>query len=62
MNQYEAKAQCPYCWSEQSVFIDPGAEQQSGVFDCVVCCQPIEFEAELSEEGIESFKVQEGWI
>jgi hypothetical protein len=39
---YEHFFQCPYCWEEISMLLDPSVEQQSYVEDCEVCCNPIE--------------------
>ncbi|MCW5518747.1 CPXCG motif-containing cysteine-rich protein [Aureitalea sp. L0-47] len=33
--------QCPYCWEEISMLLDP-SESQTYVEDCEVCCNPIE--------------------
>ena len=34
--------QCPYCWEEISMLLDPSIRQQSYVEDCEVCCNPIQ--------------------
>lgn len=33
--------QCPYCWEEIEILLDPSVERQSYVEDCQVCCRPI---------------------
>ncbi|MEZ4874187.1 MAG: CPXCG motif-containing cysteine-rich protein [Flavobacteriaceae bacterium] len=42
--------QCPYCWQDISMLLDPSISQ-SYVEDCEVCCQPIEIQV-VFEEGI----------
>ena len=33
--------QCPYCWEEVSMLLDP-SQNQTYIEDCEVCCNPIE--------------------
>jgi len=33
--------QCPYCWEEISMLLDPSVSQ-TYVEDCEICCHPIE--------------------
>lgn len=33
--------QCPYCWEEISMLLDPSTSQ-TYVEDCEVCCNPIQ--------------------
>ncbi len=45
--------QCPYCWEEVSMLLDPSVSA-TYVEDCEVCCNPIEIsvafiDGELSE-------------
>ena len=58
---FEHFFQCPYCWEEISMFLEPFPEEQSYVEDCEVCCRPIHlsyfyhneleyFTAQLSDE------------
>ncbi len=46
---------CPYCWEEISVIVDPGAEEQSYVEDCEVCCRPIQIQVTVSEGEVTAF-------
>ncbi len=32
---------CPYCFSEISMLLDPSVAEQEYVEDCEVCCNPI---------------------
>lgn len=34
--------QCPYCWQNISILLDPSVAEQNFVEDCEVCCRPIE--------------------
>ena len=38
---YEHFFQCPYCWEEISMLLDPSISKQTYVEDCEVCCNPI---------------------
>lgn len=39
---FEHFFQCPYCWEEISMLLDPSVSNQVYVEDCEVCCNPIE--------------------
>ena len=43
--------QCPYCWEQISVLVDPSVPQQSYIEDCEVCCRPIQFDIHADEGG-----------
>lgn len=51
--------QCPYCWEEISMLLDPSIEQQSYVEDCEVCCNPIEINAAFEEGELTQFEALE---
>ncbi|MEX2514230.1 MAG: CPXCG motif-containing cysteine-rich protein [Cyclobacteriaceae bacterium] len=34
--------QCPYCFSEISMMLDPSVAEQEYIEDCEVCCNPIQ--------------------
>lgn len=42
---------CPYCGESITVLIDPTDAQQEYIEDCQVCCRPIEFFVNESDEG-----------
>ncbi len=46
--------QCPYCWEEISMLLDP-SESATYVEDCEVCCNPIELVTEFEEGELISF-------
>ena len=37
--------QCPYCWEEISMLLDPSVHKQEYIEDCEVCCNPIQITA-----------------
>jgi len=39
---FEHFFQCPYCWEEISVLLDPSVSRQTYIEDCENCCNPIE--------------------
>ncbi len=41
ISMYEHFFQCPYCWEEISMLLDPSISQ-SYIEDCENCCNPIE--------------------
>lgn len=47
--------QCPYCWEEISVLLDPSVARQIYVEDCEICCNPIEISVSFDEGEIASF-------
>lgn len=46
-----ASVQCPYCWEEFEIAVDPSQEGQPFVEDCSVCCRPIVLNVHFGEEG-----------
>ena len=46
--------QCPYCWEEISMLLDPSASQ-TYVEDCEVCCNPIEISMRFEEGELTGF-------
>ena len=43
--------QCPYCWEQIEIMVDPTLEEQDYIEDCSVCCSPIHFKIQLDEYG-----------
>ena len=53
---YEHYFQCPYCWEEISMLLDPSIQQQNYVEDCEICCNPIEISSQFNiSNELESF-------
>jgi len=50
--------QCPYCWENISILLDPSAADQQFVEDCEVCCNPIEIRANFQQMNLISFDVR----
>ncbi|HSP12038.1 MAG TPA: CPXCG motif-containing cysteine-rich protein [Salegentibacter sp.] len=53
---FEHFFQCPYCWQEISVLLDPSVSRQTYIEDCENCCNPIEIKVEFSENELQSFE------
>ncbi|TYB77953.1 CPXCG motif-containing cysteine-rich protein [Bizionia gelidisalsuginis] len=59
---YEYLFQCPYCWENISMLLDPSESKQTYVEDCEVCCNPIQlsvifFDGELI--GFEAVNIEQ---
>ncbi|WP_072553715.1 CPXCG motif-containing cysteine-rich protein [Christiangramia salexigens] len=48
--------QCPYCWAEVSVLLDPSVYEQTYIEDCEVCCRPIEFRVSFENAELIGFE------
>ena len=48
--------QCPYCWEEISMLLDPSVSRQTYVEDCEVCCNPIEVTAAFGGQELRHFE------
>ena len=53
---FEHFFQCPYCWQEISVLLDPSVSSQTYIEDCENCCNPIEIKVSFGEGELMSFK------
>ncbi|NND63410.1 MAG: CPXCG motif-containing cysteine-rich protein [Flavobacteriaceae bacterium] len=49
--------QCPYCWEEISMLLDP-SESSVYVEDCEVCCNPIEVSTNFEAQELVGFTVR----
>lgn len=47
---------CPYCFEDQNKLVDFSIRQQKFIEDCEVCCNPIEFNIQVSNGEIEQFE------
>lgn len=52
---FEHFFQCPYCWEEISMLLDPSVTRQSYVEDCEVCCNPIQLSPEFLDNELIAF-------
>ncbi|MDT0641316.1 CPXCG motif-containing cysteine-rich protein [Zunongwangia sp. F363] len=48
--------QCPYCWEEISVLLDPSVGRQIYIEDCENCCNPIEFRINFQNGTLNEFQ------
>lgn len=48
--------QCPHCFEEISMLVDPSVRRQEYIEDCEVCCNPIQIQVELEEGEIVYFE------
>jgi DNA-directed RNA polymerase subunit RPC12/RpoP len=49
--QEEREIQCPYCWETFTILVDPSEGDSSFVYDCEVCCRPIDVRVTVSDDG-----------
>ncbi|MAR44302.1 MAG: CPXCG motif-containing cysteine-rich protein [Flavobacteriaceae bacterium] len=47
--------QCPYCWQQISMLIEPSLENISYIEDCEICCRPINIEYVFSNLDLLNF-------
>ena len=52
---FEHYFQCPYCWEEISMLLDPSVTA-TYVEDCEVCCNPIEVTAAFQDGTLTRFE------
>ena len=48
--------QCPYCWQNISVLLDPSIPRQTYIEDCEVCCNPIQFAVQFGAQELTGFE------
>lgn len=53
---FEHFFQCPYCWQEISVLLDPSVSRQTYIEDCENCCNPIEIKVSFVDGELISFE------
>ncbi|EMY80354.1 CPXCG motif-containing cysteine-rich protein [Psychroflexus gondwanensis] len=56
---FEHHFQCPYCWEDISMLLDPSVRQQTYVEDCEVCCNPIEVTTRFEAEELQEFRAED---
>lgn len=54
---HEHNFQCPYCWAEISMLLDPSIALQVYIEDCEVCCNPIEISVGFENNELSNFAV-----
>lgn len=55
---FEHRFQCPFCWEEISLLLDPGVRHQNYVEDCGICCNPLEVTARFGDGQLIEFEVR----
>lgn len=55
---YEHFFQCPYCWEDVSMLLDPSVSS-TYVEDCEVCCNPIEVRTTFVDGELSSFEAND---
>ncbi|NEV94839.1 CPXCG motif-containing cysteine-rich protein [Psychroflexus sp. YR1-1] len=56
---FEHYFQCPYCWEDISMLLDPSVRIQTYVEDCEVCCNPIQITAGFEDEALVEFRAED---
>ncbi len=56
---FEHFFQCPYCWEEISMLLDPSVSQQTYIEDCEVCCNPIQVSVGFEDEELQEFRAED---
>lgn len=51
--------QCPFCWEEISMLLDPSVSKQVYVEDCEICCNPIEINVKFENRTLVQFEILE---
>ncbi|MEM7381005.1 MAG: CPXCG motif-containing cysteine-rich protein [Bacteroidota bacterium] len=54
---YEHFFQCPYCWENISMLLDPSIGKQTYIEDCEICCNPIEISPEFINGELSGLEV-----
>ncbi len=55
---FEHFFQCPYCWEEISMLLDP-SQSQTYIEDCEVCCNPIEVDVTFKDNELVGLTVRD---
>ena len=51
--------QCPYCWEEISMLLDPSVSNQEYIEDCEVCCNPIQITAIFENSDLRGLQIDD---
>ncbi|PCJ62464.1 MAG: CPXCG motif-containing cysteine-rich protein [Candidatus Hydrogenedentota bacterium] len=52
-----ATVTCPHCWEQFVMQVDLGALHQTLIYDCLVCCNPLEIEYRITVSGVDVVEV-----
>ena len=50
--------QCPHCWEEISMLLDPSVRHQKYIEDCEICCNPIELAVSFEDGELVGFSAE----
>jgi hypothetical protein len=53
---FEQFFQCPYCWEEISMLLDPSLQHTNYVEDCEICCHPIDISYGFEDQNLLHFQ------
>lgn len=56
----EMNVDCPYCGEQFVTLVDTSGGASEYIEDCVVCCQPIEFDLYFDSDGEPRLSVRRG--
>mgnify|MGYP001359060428 FL=1 len=51
--------QCPYCWEEISMLLDPSLGSTEYVEDCEICCRPINVVYGFKDQNLIHFETHD---
>ena len=52
--------QCPYCWMDVSIRLEPTAgKSQNFSYDCEVCCRPVRIRVKFEDGEVADFFAEE---
>lgn len=58
MMDLEQLVQCPACWEQHCVVIDPVEGEQVFVEDCGVCCRPMTIRVVVADDEVQGVTVE----
>ena len=51
--------QCPYCWEEISMLLDPSLGSTEYIEDCEICCRPINVVYGFEDQNLTNFETHD---
>tara|TARA_B100000941_G_C28134345_1_gene364524 strand:- start:195 stop:374 length:180 start_codon:yes stop_codon:yes gene_type:complete len=55
---FEHPFQCPYCWGDVSMLLDPSLDNTEYIEDCEICCNPINLTYGFKDQNLIHFQAQ----
>lgn len=50
--------QCPSCWEQISMLLDPSVPEQTYIEDCEICCNPISITTRFEDGNLQEFRAK----